>query len=78
MNKNVPSLVEIFTFCKDMFPNIIFFSQEIVSGHLGVDGQNVLRAVGVELDSEQGGWQDKQKMVARDVLDQVGQEDHVL
>jgi len=32
----------------------------------------------VELDSEQGGGQDGQKMVARDVLDQVGQEDHVL
>ena len=32
----------------------------------------------MELDSEQGGGQDGQKMVARDVLDQVGQEDHVL
>ena len=62
----------------EMFFLILFFSQEIVSGHLGVDGQNVLRAVGVELDSEQGGGQDGQKMVARDVLDQVGQEDHVL
>ena len=61
----------------EIFFLILFFSQEIVSGHLGVDGQNVLRAVGVELNSEQGGWQDEQKMVARDVLDQVGLEDHV-
>jgi len=52
--------------------------REIVSGHLGVDGQNVLRAVGVELDNEQGGWQDVQKMVATDVLEEVGQQNHVL
>ena len=57
---------------------ILFFFQEIVSGHLGVDGQNVLRAVGVELDNEQGGWQDVQKMVATDVLEEVGQQNHVL
>ena len=78
MIKYVPCLVEICTFCRDIFPNLIFFPQEIVSGHLGVDGQNVLRAVGVELDSEQGGWQVEQKMVARDVLEEVGQQNHVL